>query len=395
MNHVSELRLPIPHEFSYLDHPPRTEDHISTSGHAGALTVDSSDSSVHDVVSSTTASVHDVVTTAVAQEREGWAWAWPRLALLGMAGVCGTNFPILHVVSQTMPPSDVAFLRFAAAFLPFVPYVVSRVASKPLWEDETFLPGLEIGAWCALGYITQGIGLSMTAPAKGAFICALFMVVTPLANGLMGNRIPPQAWAAVAISLVGTATLEGLIGGGAGDGLAAALAEVNTGDLWCFGGALGFGLMFARMEKHMEELEDAALPLTAWQVLALFVSMAAWCGGDFLARGGSGAGEWLASVQAALDTEPILAPSLLWMGLVTSALVLWGETVVLEMVPSTEAGVLFSSEPVWALAIAALVLHDPITTNELLGGAAIVLACLTLQIQLPGASGSDVEDHGA
>ena len=48
-----------------------------------------------------------------------------------------------------------------------------------------------------------------------------------------------------------------------------------------FGGtALGFGAMFSRMEAHMEELgEEDALPMTVWQLVALFaacVEMRRW-----------------------------------------------------------------------------------------------------------------------
>ena len=157
-----------------------------------------------------------------------------------------------------MPPSESTFLRFACAIVPFVPMLLDRIAKleqpngfPDLRSDTTMLPGLEIGAWCALGYVTQAIGLSQTSAAKGAFICSLFMVVTPLCNGLMGRGVAPQAWLAVAIALTGTACLEGLLPGfGAATG--ATLDAFNWGDAWCFGTAIGFGAMFARMEHHME-----------------------------------------------------------------------------------------------------------------------------------------------
>ena len=145
------------------------------------------------------------------------AWAAPRLALLAMAGTCGANFPLLHIAEAAAAPADVALVRFACALLPFVPMLVQRAGSGE--ADRTMGPGLEIGAWCALGYVTQAVGLSLTTPARafagpnptptqpharasptrmcprpgGAFICALFLVVTPLVNGLQGRRVAAQA----------------------------------------------------------------------------------------------------------------------------------------------------------------------------------------------------------
>ena len=104
------------------------------------------------------------------------------------------QFPLLHMVESEMAPPESTFLRFTCALLPFVPVLIDRISKLErnaggwpnLLSDKTMLPGLEIGAWCALGYVTQAVGLAQTSAAKGAFICALFMVVTPLCNGLSG-----------------------------------------------------------------------------------------------------------------------------------------------------------------------------------------------------------------
>jgi len=255
-----------------------------------------------------------------------------------------------------------------------------------LLADKTAIPGLEIGAWCSLGYVAQAIGLSLTSPAKGAFICALFMVITPLCNGLQGRKVALQAWLAVAVALFGTACLEGLVPGmdvliGSGavqpDGL-------NAGDVWCFGTAIGFGAMFSRMEAHMDRLSDdeAALPLTAWQLVCLVVAMAGWRAFDVVGAGGVAVSpaDYVDHLQLLNGAESLLLPSIVWMGLISGAAVLWGETVVLKDVPSTEAGVIFATEPVWAAGSAALILHESISANEFIGGAAIVIACLCLQI---------------
>ena len=315
-------------------------------------------------------------TAAEPAQLTGWDWAGPRVALLLMAGSCGLNFPAISYVEEFMPPSEATSLRFACALLPFLPLIGQRLPN--LFSDRTVLPGLEIGAWCAFGYVTQAIGLAQTSPAKGAFICALFMVFTPLINGLSGRRVSLQAWLAVAIALLGTACLEGLVPGvGSSSGLGQLAGGLEPGDVWCLGTALGFGAMFARMEAHMEALDDpdAALPLTAWQCVAIASITAAWH-----AAGGGGLAELFSGLQATTEAAPLVMPAIAFMGLISGAGVLWGETECAKSVPSSEMGVIFATEPVWAAVFASVLLHDEITTNELVGGACIVIACLCLQL---------------
>jgi len=192
--------------------------------------------------------------------------------------------------------------------------------------------------------------------------------------------VEPQAWLAVAIAMLGTAILEGFLQlPGMGGADSSALASINTGDLWCFGTAIGFGLMFARMEHHMESMteDDAALSLTLWQLVALFVAMGGWSAYEAM---GVNPTQWVDGIVAAQASEPRLLPALAWMGMISGAGVLWGETIVLKQVPSTEAGVIFATEPVWAAGFAAVILNAEITQNEIMGGAAICLACLALQL---------------
>ena len=77
---------------------------------------------------------------------------------------------------------------------------------------------------------------------------------------------------------------------------------------------------------------------------------------------------------------PLVMPAIAFMGLISGAGVLWGETECAKSVPSSEMGVIFATEPVWAAVFASVLLHDEITTNELVGGACIVIACLCLQL---------------
>ena len=60
----------------------------------------------------------------------------------------------------------------------------------------------------------------------------------------------------------------------------------------------------------------------------MLVATSAWFAQGALTGGpgGSGVGEWLASLQTLNGAEPTLLPAIAWMGLVSGAAVLWGET---------------------------------------------------------------------
>ena len=147
----------------------------------------------------------------------------------------------------------------------------------------------------------------------------------------------------------------------------------------------------------MEELpEEAALPMTVWQLVALFASCVGWrlslvdgeaagaawqnAGADASASLGAALQGWTTELQAAFAADARLAPAILFMGFISGALVLWGETLLMKEVPSTETGVIFATEPVWAAGFAAVLLHEAVTPQEMVGGGAIVLACLALQL---------------
>jgi len=225
--------------------------------------------------------------------------------------------------------------------------------------------GVEIGLWCVLGYLAQAVGLHYTEASKGAFICSLAMVVVPIVKAFCGEKVNPQLWGAVLLAVSGTAMLVG-VGGVAGP---------NIGDMICGGTALGFGLMFVRMDHYAKEKGFDAMGCTAWQVVTLAVCMVAWLLSTTSPQGAA------ADVMSLLSSGPEVLGILAWVGIVTTAGVLYVETWAMEKVDGTEAGIIFASEPVWATVFASFVLGESFGAKEMGGGACILLACLLTQLK--------------
>ncbi len=156
---------------------------------------------------------------------------------------------------------------------------------------EALLPGLEIGGWVALGYLSQGVGLETSSAGKAAFLCSLSVLVCPILAELDRRRAaehaaaaggraaiaaaaaagdpeaaadaaviaepPPPVglWPSVVLAILAVATLE--LGGASAPGV---------GDLWLLIQPVGFGFGFYRSEAALRALPDQAGPLTAIQV---------------------------------------------------------------------------------------------------------------------------------
>eukprot|EP00930_Biecheleria_cincta_P098854 TRINITY_DN90504_c0_g1_i1.p1 TRINITY_DN90504_c0_g1~~TRINITY_DN90504_c0_g1_i1.p1 ORF type:complete len:489 (+),score=106.35 TRINITY_DN90504_c0_g1_i1:69-1469(+) len=304
----------------------------------------------------------ELVRPAAAEAEEIPHWL-PRAALLLFALFCSTNFTLIKVLEAQHSEAAVQAVRFCGALLPFLP-LISKHSSK-----QSIVSGVEIGLWCAVGYFTQAMGLPHTEASKGAFLCSLTMLVVPMVKFLQGQQVKPQIWGAVVVAVAGTALLLGL-------GAEASLASLGYGELFCGATALGFGLMFARMDEYAKEPDYDVLGCTIWQVVTLAVCMIVW----LLAS--AGPVEAVQQVTSLLSGGPEVLGTLFWVSLVTTAGVLYVETWAMERMDGAEAGIIFASEPVWATIFASLTLGEQIGAKEGLGGLLIVLACILTQVPL-------------
>jgi len=306
-----------------------------------------------------TASIDSPQEADVQDSEKNGQW-FARISLLIMAMLCSTNFSLLKILENGQSEAAVAAARFAVAALPFLPMARNHL------DQLSVRSGMEIGLWCFVGYFSQAVGLQTTEASHGAFLCSLCMVVVPIAKVLMGERVPTQVCASVIFAVVGTAML---IGVGAPSGF-------HEGDIFCSITALGFGIMFLRMDMYAREPGFNAVGCTVWQLLTLAVSMAAWlvCStGPFAAAD---------EVMSVITSRPEVLPILLWVGLVTTAGVLYAETVAMKEIDGTEAGIIFTTEPVWATLFSSMVLGESFGTSEGIGAVLIIISCLLTQVNL-------------
>mmetsp|Transcript_22921 Transcript_22921/g.56561 ORF Transcript_22921/g.56561 Transcript_22921/m.56561 type:complete len:454 (+) Transcript_22921:54-1415(+) len=272
-----------------------------------------------------------------------------RILFLIMACLCGSNFPTISLLEQTLEPSLVAALRFSLAGVVLIP-LLKGLRKEAIW------PGIEIGLWLALGYLGQGIGLKTADASTAAFICSLTIVVCPLLMMTEGRMVDRKSWFAAILAVCGVAFLE------LGDG-----ASPSWNDLWTILQPLSFAMSFWRTEQAVEKHPDQVMPLTALQTLVISVGAIGWAAIEGIPD--------TASLTATLS-QPMVLGALGWTALFGTSLILWGETVCLGLLSSAEAALLFSTEPLWSTMFAIPVLNEKPGMSTLVGGGVIMTAIM-------------------
>lgn len=109
------------------------------------------------------------------------AYLWPRVLLLGVAAIWGTNFGTVKLIQTALPASAAAGVRFGLAAAALSPALLGarRRLSAGLWRE-----GVVAGLWVFAGYATQSIALEGCHANTSAFLCSLAVAAVPLLTWL-------------------------------------------------------------------------------------------------------------------------------------------------------------------------------------------------------------------
>lgn len=262
-------------------------------------------------------------------------YAYLMLALA--AALFGTTFVVVKDALETLPPLAFVGWRFLIGAL--VLLVIGRPFGVAVWRDGT-LSGIVLFA----GYATQTIGLGLTSATNSGLITGLYVVLTPLVAATARRTSPALATVAGAtISTVGLAALT----------LTDAMT-FESGDIWTLLSAIAFAVhivLLAYLAPRHEVLGFTAVQLAIVAVAGLAISVV---------------------FESAPFPPRDVWPTLLATGLIVTGgaflIQVWAQTIV---GPSRTAIVL-ALEPLFAVATAALVLGERLTTRGWFGAALII-----------------------
>ena len=236
------------------------------------------------------------------------------LLLVAVTALWGWTFVVVKVAISQYPTVPFLALRFALAtgVLAVAMFALRRRPSR-----RELLAGVPIGMALAAGYLLQTVGLERTTPGEAGLLTGLFVVFTPLLEGLTGRRAPLRTWTAVAVALVGMALLTGLGGGHL------------LGDILEVGCAAAFAIHMVLLSRWSPGLSP--LPLAAMQMAVAALIFQAPLGVAFQA-----------------PPPPVLS-ALVITGVLASALAFLVQTWAQARLSASRTALVVAGEPAWAV----------------------------------------------
>lgn len=246
-------------------------------------------------------------------------------------------------------PLTVLGLRFALASVSML--AIMRARGDRLPRGRTLLALIALGG---IGYVSQSLAyftaLTMASAALVALLLDVYPAMVAVAAALLfGDRITPVKAVALVVALAGTALTIGDVGGGRPLGIVLGLVAAVAYATYI--------LLSSRLVPRAGAIPAASVVMLA---AAGVLGVVMFLSGPSFPRSATG---WAAIAGLALIST-VVAIVAFFAGL--------------ERIRPAEASTISTVEPVVTVALAALVLHESLSTVQLIGGTLIVSAVVVL-----------------
>ncbi|KAI0564780.1 hypothetical protein FGB62_23g26 [Gracilaria domingensis] len=256
----------------------------------------------------------------------------------------GTQHAVIKSTLDALSPQALNLLRFSLAALLALPSLPAPTKGN----ENVYKAGLELSLYLFLGYALQAQSLLTTSASRSGFLLYLNVKFVPiLGRFLYGRSISALTWASAAMALTGTLLLTW-------DG-----TPPNVGDLGSVAAAVASALFILRLESA------AQLPAASVNSVAL-LGVTALCGMWCLTSPPS---QLIPSNSAEVG-------AILYLGVVTTALSNYLQTVAQRYISAERAAVVFALDPVYGALFASVWLGERIGTQGIVGAAVIVFAAM-------------------
>lgn len=189
------------------------------------------------------------------------------------------------------------------------------------------------------------------------------VVTVPILDYIWGKQLLRRQVIGACLAAVGVYALE----------LGGQQSTLTDGDMMSLVQPLMFGLGFWRMEAAMERFPTEAGRLAAAQLLMVFfISL------SYLLCWSSDACNVLPTAYEIMTwlQDPYVFGMLFWTGVITTAFTIWMETLALKTLSAAETTLIFSTEPLFGAAFAAVVANECLGVEAGIGAAFIIGGCL-------------------
>ena len=280
------------------------------------------------------------------------------LLLLLVAMIWGTAFVFQRMGMESIGPVTFTAARMSLAAIAVG--LVSRLRSRKRETGgvrESLVGGLCCGLFLCMGSLFQQAGIVTTTAGKAGFITALYILLVPVLNLILfKRRCGARVWLAVGLGVAGMYLLcmtEGL-----------RLTEGDTLVCIC-------ALLFSGHILCCDYFARRADPIRIAAVQFLVVALLSWVAAFLLE-------------EPDFDQLREAAVPILYCGLISGGVGYTLQMVAQGMTEPTVASLLMSLESVFAVLAGALLLHERMSSRELLGCAVMFAAILLVQLPARG-----------
>ncbi len=213
--------------------------------------------------------------------------------------------------------------------------------------------GIELGIYVFLANVAQVLGLQQVSAARAAFLVQLQTVIVPVLSGLLGLEVVGRnTLISSGIAVAGVALLSLDKGHGTTSSLSGDALELVS--------AFFFSAYIIRLGRYCNNTRSS--PLVATKILVQAVLSSAWAFGiAAMSTSHSNIATVVSDSPIPEWTFPVVALNfgvIAWTGLISSAASGWMQTKGQQKVPASDAVVIFATQPLWASAIAAVLLGE-------------------------------------
>ncbi len=285
------------------------------------------------------------------------------LMLLLTAFIWGTAFVAQSVGMNYIGPFTFGSIRFMIGGMVLIPFILfqrkffpassSGAATKTKFSSLLF-GGLCCGAALAVASSFQQIGIQYTSVGKAGFITTLYIILVPIFGIFLGKKFPKKIWISIFAAVVGLYLLC----------KTDSLFHLNPGDLLIFICAFCFAIHILIIDYFSPRMDSVVLSCLQFFFAGFFCLIAMF----------------FTENPNLSDIIAGWAP-LLYTGVLSCGIAYTLQVVAQKNINPTLASLLMSTESVFSVLAGWVVLHQALSTQEIIGCILMFFAILYANLQ--------------
>ena len=229
----------------------------------------------------------------------------------------------------------------------------NMVSAQNIFSKDLFLGGLICGTALCLASNFQQLGIEYSTVGKSAFITTLYIVLVPLLGLFFKKKLSLQIWCGVILAMIGLYLLcmkdEAFV--------------LTTGDIYLLLCAFFFTIQITAVDYYAPKVNCIALSMMQFFVTAIL----------------SGIGMLFTGLPTMENIIGAIFP-LLYAGVLSSGIAYTFQIIGQKHLAPTVASLIMSLESVFATLAGWIVLHEILSTKELIGCGLVFAAVILTQL---------------